>query len=304
MTARNSADRDDAASHEPRPGLSPPGMSRWSRTQIEHAIAEPLMTSDPLLSAVQASALLAVSLAHVEALTAAGVLQRHGPARAERRYRLSDLERVDTEAPVPQPPPGRRVRVRQRRLQARPGARISLREAARLVGLTEATLRRYYLDTDDLPRQPGNYRMIRRRDAYNLARHYANRLTIHEVADRIGYTPAGVRQLLRDGTLPRTPDRQRPVRADQLEQLLAGGWKPPTDPAHDGRVPTTEAVRILDVSRNEVTERARTGRVPAVRDRRGMWWFDPEHLRAIRQARRSEERGVYLPVARTGQGQR
>lgn len=45
-----------------------PAVQRWSVEEIEAAIGEPLMVSDPLLTGVQAAALLEVSLVELGGL--------------------------------------------------------------------------------------------------------------------------------------------------------------------------------------------------------------------------------------------
>jgi hypothetical protein len=169
---------------------------------------------------------------------------------------------------------------------------ISLREAARIVGLNEWTLRRYYFGTPDLPRLEGAHRVIDRHDAVILARRLAKRVTVREAAVLLGYTQTGVRQLLRDRLLNRTPDASRPIRVDQVERLLASGWGPPQHPAQVGRIDTAAAARLLGWSTSEVRQRARDERLPAVRDARGRWWFDPDQLAMVIRARRSEEHGA------------
>jgi hypothetical protein len=43
-----------------------------------------------------------------------------------------------------------------------------------------------------------------------------------------------------------------------------------------------------------VTQRARDERLPAVRDARGRWWFNPDQLSMVVRARRSEEVGALI----------
>jgi hypothetical protein len=195
---------------------------------------------------------------------AAGRLPWHGRQAGPRRFRLSELELVDATAPLPATPRAlRRLGTgTPRPWPAYAARRVSLREAAEIIGLTPSTLRRYYFGTADLPRLPGTHYVIAARAAHALARKYANRLTVPEAAARLATTHETVRRLLRDRTLPRTPDAHRPVRADQLDQLLATGWEPPGDPAHDDRIPTRQAASMLGVSTSEVTERAGAGRLP------------------------------------------
>jgi hypothetical protein len=150
---------------------------RWTVEQIEAATGEPLMVPDPLLTAIQAAALLEVSLVQLDGLVAAGHLTQSGVRGHRRRYRLSDLEQVDAipgALPAPRPPRTyRRATVSRPRDGADP---ISLREAARIVDLSESTLRRYYFGTPDLPRLDGAHLVIDRRDAVRLAQHLANRV--------------------------------------------------------------------------------------------------------------------------------
>jgi hypothetical protein len=102
--------------------------------------------------------------------------------------------------------------------------------------------------------------------------------------------------VLRDRFLDRTPDPRRPVRLDKVERLLASGWRPIQDPAQVGRIDTAAAAQLLGWSRSEVTQRARDERLPAVRDARGRWWFDPGQLAMVVRARRSEELGALTPA--------
>ena len=245
-------------------------------------LGEPLLVDDPMLTTAQVATLLGVNQSTVQRMTRRGLLPVQGQGRW--RYRLSDLRRVE----IPPRPAGDQ---RARGPWVAPAGRVTLAEAARIVGMPVTTLRTSYLGTPDLPRLNGARHVVRRADAEELARRVADRLTVREAAARLGWTIAGVRQLLRDRVLPRHPDWDRPILAHRVQQLLGGGWTPPTDPVHEGRVPAVEAARLLGVSRDRATQRAREGRVPAVKDARGAWWFRPEHLEAIVQARRCEEAG-------------
>jgi hypothetical protein len=243
-----------------------------------------------MLTAGRAAALLAIAISRIDGLVAAGRLPRHRRRAGPRRFRLSEVERVDATEPLPATPRALR-RLGTGTPRPRPAyaaRRVSLREAAQIIGLTPSTLRRYYFGTPDLPRLPGTHYVISARAAHALARKYANRLTVPEAAAHLGTTHETVRQLLRDDTLPRTPDAHRPVRADQLDQILAAGWQPPRDPAHDERIPTRQAASMLGLSTSEVTERAGAGRLPAVRDPRGRWWFHPEQVAMVLRARHLE----------------
>jgi hypothetical protein len=107
-------------------------------------------------------------------------------------------------------------------------------------------------------------------------------------------TISGVERLLADRVLARYPDAARPILCHHVQRLLDSGWRPPINPAHEGRVPTGEARKILGLSRDRVLERARLGRVPAVKDARGAWWFRSEQLEAIARARRCESAGALI----------
>jgi hypothetical protein len=265
----------------------------WSRERIEAAIGEPLMVPDPLLTAAQAATLLDVSMVQLNHLVAACQLRLDGVQARRRRYRLSDVEQAAAISTML--PPARPLQGPRRAMLGRPrdGADpISLREAARIADVHEWTLRRYYFGTPDLPRLEGAHRVIDRHDAVRLGERLAKRVTIRDAATLLGYTQTGVRQLLRDRILDRAPDTRRPVRVDQVERLLASGWRPPQDRAHAGRIDTAAAARLLGSSWSEVTQRARDERLPAVRDARGRWWFDPDQLAMVVRARRSEELGV------------
>jgi len=142
-SARNIGHADGDICGQAAGEVAPPGLARWSRGQIEDAIGEPLMVPDPLLTVVQAAALLAVSVAQLDGLVAAGVLPRRGNAASPRRFLLFELERIDTSA-VALPAPVARRRRRRGRVMARPvdaAHRVSLREAAQIIGLTESTRR-------------------------------------------------------------------------------------------------------------------------------------------------------------------
>jgi hypothetical protein len=145
-------------------------MQRWSREQIEAAIGEPLMVSDPLLTAAQAAALLDISMVQLDDLVAAGKLRRVGLQGRRRPYRLSDLEQaaaISKPSPSPRPLPTPRPAMLSR---PREGADpISLHEAARILDLNEWTLRRHYCGTADLPRLEGARRVIEARRARHPA---------------------------------------------------------------------------------------------------------------------------------------
>ena len=199
--------------HQPCPG-GPIGVPRWTRAELEAVLGGPLMVPDPMVTAVQAAALLGVAISRIDRLDAAGVLPRHGRPGRRRLFRLSDLAQVDDAALPPAPAAARRrdgagtLSGPPRPASAEP--RLSLQEAARIVGMGEASLRRYYFGTPELPRLPGPHYVVAAVDAHELARRYANRLTVAEAAARVGATRGEIRQLLRDGTLPRLPDRDRP----------------------------------------------------------------------------------------------
>lgn len=246
-----------------------------------------------MLTVVQAAALLGVSSDEVRRLVKRGLLPKRGrPKRGAAWFRLSDLERV--EVPDADPADGW-----QRGPWARPAGRVTLQEAARITGVSFTTLRTRYLGTRDLPRQEGARFMVRRDDAEALGRRLRDRLTIPGAAQQLDWTIVGVQRLLRGGELDRYPDRDRPVLASSVRALLDSGWQPPIDPAHEGRVPTREAATILGLSRDEARRRAREGRLPAVQDARGAWWFRPEHLEAIARARRSENAGDLIDQQHT-----
>jgi excisionase family DNA binding protein len=288
----------DDRQHSQRGQCGRQGVTRWTRAEIEAVLGGPLMVPDPMLTAVQAARLLGVAVSRIDRLVAAGGLPQHGRPGRRRLFRLSELDQVDAAAPAPQPPASVRRRFGFESGPPRPPSaepRLSMREAARIVGMGETTLRRYYFGTPDLPRLPGSHYVVAAHDADELARLYANRLTVAEAAARVGGSQEEIRRLLRDGRLPRIPDRQRPVRVDHLEQLIATGWLF-GDPAHRDRIPTSQAARRLGLSKNTILARARTGLLPAVRDRRGHWWFRPEHLDIIYRARISEERGQLVAV--------
>jgi predicted DNA-binding transcriptional regulator AlpA len=175
--------------------MAPPGLGRWSRAQIEHAIGEPLMVPDPMLTAVQAAALLGITVSRIDGLVAAGRLPRHGRQAGPRRLRLSEIERVDAAAPLPSIPRVLR-RLGTGTPRSRPANakdRVSLREAAQIIGLTEQALRRYYFGTPDLPRLLGTHYVIATHDAHLLARRYAARLTVLEAAARLDTTHEHIR---------------------------------------------------------------------------------------------------------------
>jgi hypothetical protein len=151
-----------------------------------------------------------------------------------------------------------------------------------------------YVGTPALPRQKGARFPVRRADAEALGRRLRDRMTIREAAQRLGSTIVGVEQLLRAGELARYPDRDRPVLAESVRELLHSGWRPPVDPAHEGRVPTRVAARILGLSLHATRRRAAEARLPAMRDARGGWWFRPEQLEAIVRARHSEDAGILV----------
>jgi hypothetical protein len=72
------------------------------------------------------------------------------------------------------------------------GGGVTVREAARIVGMPVTTLRSSYLGTSDLPRLNSARQVVRRSDVEALAQRVADRLTVREAAGRLGRTTAGV----------------------------------------------------------------------------------------------------------------
>jgi hypothetical protein len=257
---------------------------RWSAAEVTAVTQQP-DADDPMVTVAQAAELLGASPDVVRRLVKRGLSAKRGrPAPGEPWIRLSDLERV--EVPAADPAEGW-----QRGPWVRPVGRVTLQEAARIAGVSITTLRTRYIGTSVMPRQKGARFPVLRTDAEALGRRLRDRLTIREAAQRLGWTLVGVRRLLRAGELDRCRDRDRPVLAVSVQELLDSGWRPPVDPAHEGRVPTLVAARILGLSLPATRERAAQGRVPAARDARGGWWFRPDQLEAIARARRSEDAG-------------
>jgi hypothetical protein len=121
------------------------------------------------------------------------------------------------------------------------------------------------------------------------------RLGASQAARLLGVTIGQFRLLVRAGLVVRRGDRghRRYLLSDlalaraRLEvRQAAASPGPDLDPVHAGRMPATVAAALLGVPVRELRRDARLGLVPAVQDRRGDWWVQPEHLEFIRRIRR------------------
>jgi hypothetical protein len=170
---------------------------------------------------------------------------------------------------------------------------VTLREAARILGTTAMTVHRMaakgLLEVDE---RPLKNRQITRDSVDQVATEWSRRISTGAAAAMLGVGPDKFRELVRTGVLTRHRYSPHPISIDQVQLLINAGAL--TDPAHRGRIPAREAAQQLGLSPSTIARRARTGRLPAVRDQHGQWWVKPEHIEiqlraaaAVRQRKRS-----------------
>ncbi len=156
--------------------------------------------------------------------------------------------------------------------------RLSLREAGRILGVTAMTVHR--MSAEGLLERgyelPPRNRKITRASVDQVATEWSRRISTGAAAAMLGVGQDKFRELVRTGVLTRHRYGPHPIAIDEVQRLINAGAL--TDPAHRGRISTREAAQRLGLAPSTIARRARTGRLPAVRDQRGQWWVKPEHV--------------------------
>lgn len=108
---------------------------------------------------------------------------------------------------------------------------------------------------------------------------------MRQAAHRLGITVKAVKKLCAAGelTLQRRHGRWPTISLEQVAQLLEAGMI--LDPVRRDRISAAEASEVLGVSKKWINDRARSDRLPAVKDSYGQWWFRREQLELIAAAR-------------------
>jgi excisionase family DNA binding protein len=116
-------------------------------------------------------------------------------------------------------------------------------------------------------------------------------ITVREAAKLLRCSPDQVRELIADGQLTAEPGARRPVYITEVQALAAANR---TDeprarrrrrrPPPPGYLGTPAAAELLGRSASGVRALADRGRIPALRDEYGTYWYNPVHLEMVRRA--------------------
>jgi hypothetical protein len=121
-------------------------------------------------------------------------------------------------------------------------------------------------------------------------------------AARILHCPTGdVRALIRAGQLRVRPGSRYPVYRPEVEELARrSGVDSRDSPIPFGPaslVPTSDAARILGLSKQETRALAAAELIPAVRDHRGYYWYRADQITLVARARHARENRVISRLA-------
>jgi hypothetical protein len=172
---------------------------------------------------------------------------------------------------------------------------LTLAEAGRILGATAMTVHRMAAEglLERADERPLKNRQITRASVDQVATEWSRRISTGAAATMLGVGQDKFRELVRTGLLTRHRYSPHPIAIDQVQLLINAGAL--IDPAHRGRIPAREAAQQLGLSPSTIARRARTGRLPAMRDQHGQWWVKPEHIEiqarsaaAVLQRRRLE----------------
>jgi hypothetical protein len=163
---------------------------------------------------------------------------------------------------------------------------LSLAETGRILGTTRMTVHRMAVagvleGAYQVP--PRKNWQIPRVSAERVAVEWSRPISTGAAAAMLGVGTDKFRELLRTGVLTRHRYSPEPISIDEVQHLintdaLAG-------PVHRGRIPTRQAAQQLGLNPNTLSHLATADRIPATRDRRGRWWFRPEHVELYRRTR-------------------
>jgi hypothetical protein len=117
---------------------------------------------------------------------------------------------------------------------------------------------------------------IPRASAERVAAEWSRRISTGAAAAMLGVGTDKFRELLRTGALTRHRYSPEPISIDEVQHLI--NTDALADPVHRGRIPTRQAAQQLGLNPNTLAHLATADRIPATRDRRGRWWFRPEHI--------------------------
>jgi hypothetical protein len=121
-------------------------------------------------------------------------------------------------------------------------------------------------------------------------------------AARILHCPTDdVRALIRAGQLRQRPGSRYPVYRPEDEELARRSGVDSRDTPIPfgpvGRVPISDAVRILGISKQETRALAAAELLPAVRDHRGYYWYRADHITPVARARHARDNRVISRLA-------
>jgi len=173
--------------------------------------------------------------------------------------------------------------------------RISTAQAAAILGLPPGQVRRL-MARGELPVHgpPRSQRRLLLSQVRRLAA-LGEPITVGQAATILRTTTNEVRARVAAGQLTERPAGGRPVYRGEAENLArrlavdqaARGPTARRGPA--GHLTTSEAARILGLSRAGTRAQAAARRLPAPRNSRGQYWYRPAHLEMVARARRATE---------------
>jgi hypothetical protein len=129
-------------------------------------------------------------------------------------------------------------------------------------------------------------------------------ICVGEAARILRCSAGDVRALIRAGQLRGRPGSRYPVYRPQVEELARCSGVDSRDSSIPfgpvGRVPTSDAARILGISKQETRALAAAELIPAVRDHRGYYWYRADHIALVARARHARENRVISRLGPAG----
>jgi hypothetical protein len=121
-------------------------------------------------------------------------------------------------------------------------------------------------------------------------------------AARILHCPTDdVRALIEAGQLKGRPGSRYPVYRPEVEELArrsgVDARDSPTPFGPIGRVPTSDAARILAISKQETRALAAAELIPSLRDHRGYYWYRADPITLVARARHARDNRVISRLA-------